>query len=198
MPMVFDPHYYSLDVIPDYRLEYIELRSNWFMDLLGISEICRPLDCAAFLKKLKASDKMRFTYGFVNLSSKFDALAQYIHEHDVYLMQINANKVTYPFTVSKTRRINFTLAHELGHIALEHLSISKSLKSRHQQEIEELEADEFAGRLLMPETELLNCNYTSVDAVAEHFLVSKQALWKRLNNLKRLDLLSSAPDKNRT
>jgi len=43
----------------------------------------------------------------------------------------------------------------------------------------------------------LNCNYTSVDAVAEHFLVSKQALWKRLNNLKRLDLLSSASDKNR-
>ena len=43
----------------------------------------------------------------------------------------------------------------------------------------------------MPDYMLYTCNYYSIDAVAQYFIVSKTALWMRLNNMKRLDLLNS-------
>lgn len=43
----------------------------------------------------------------------------------------------------------------------------------------------------LPEKLIYNYNFYSIDAVAEYFNVSKAALWIRLNNLKRLNLLSS-------
>ena len=66
-------------------------------------------------------------------------------------MQININKAKYPFEYSRDRRLNFTIAHEIGHIVLEHLLIPRSLKTGIELFIEEHEANEFAGRLLMPE-----------------------------------------------
>src|SRR5690606_18320362 len=82
-------------------------------------------------------------------------------------------------------------AHEIGHIVLEHLLIPRSLKTGIELFIKEHEANEFAGRLLMPEKMLCSCNYYSIDSVAQYFIVSRSALWKRLNNMKRLDLLNS-------
>jgi ribosomal protein L37E len=41
----------------------------------------------------------------------------------------------------------------------------------------------------MPEKILFSCNYPSLEATAEYLNVSSRALWYRLNNLKRLDLL---------
>jgi hypothetical protein len=43
----------------------------------------------------------------------------------------------------------------------------------------------------MPADLLLKSNFVSQSKVAKHFNVSEQALWKRLNHLKRLDLVSS-------
>jgi hypothetical protein len=106
-------------------------------------------------------------------------------------MHINRSKVRYPFETSADRRLNFTLAHEIGHIMLDHLKVPRDLKSSIEIEMEENEANEFAGRLLMPDYMLYTCNYYSIDAVAQYFIVSKTALWMRLNNMKRLDLLNS-------
>ncbi|OPZ88418.1 MAG: Double zinc ribbon [Firmicutes bacterium ADurb.Bin419] len=97
------------------------------------------------------------------------------------------------FQYSSYRRFNFTIAHELAHIFLEHLLIPRRLKSKYDLDYEDLEADEFAGRLLVPEQLLLRSNFISREAVAKEFLVSHQALYKRVNNLKRLDLFRSAP-----
>ena len=72
-----------------------------------------------------------------------------------------------------------------------HLKVPRDLKSSIEIEMEENEANEFAGRLLMPGPMLYTCNYYSTDAVAQYFIVSKTALWMRLNNMKRLDLLNS-------
>jgi hypothetical protein len=41
----------------------------------------------------------------------------------------------------------------------------------------------------MPSEIIYNCNYYSLDTAAKYFIVSKSALWQRLNNMKRLDLL---------
>lgn len=81
----------------------------------------------------------------------------------------------------------------MGHIVLEHLIIPRSAKSQYELAIEEEEAHEFAGRFLMPEKLLLSSNFISREAVSQHFIVSNQAVWKRLNNLKRLDILNSTP-----
>jgi hypothetical protein len=62
-----------------------------------------------------------------------------------YYIAINEKRLLhYPFRFSNDRRLNFTLAHEFGHI-LDHLIISKELKTPSQQQIEEEEANEFAG-----------------------------------------------------
>jgi uncharacterized OB-fold protein len=54
--------------------------------------------------------------------------------------------------------------------------------------MEDLEADEFAARLLMPERLILKSQFSSYQELSKEFLVSDQACYKRLNNLKRLDL----------
>lgn len=120
------------------------------------------------------------------LSSNFDAAATYFGKEYGYCIMINSSK-------KGSRRCNFTIAHELAHIFLGHLLISKKLKSKAHLRYEDLEADEFAGRLLMPEKLLLKSNFLSQEAVSTEFLVSGQALFKRLNNLKRLDLFNSMP-----
>lgn len=187
----FLPRYYSLDRIPDYRNHYIDLRIKWFIETYCLKSNDWPLDCVSLIKKMKQTQNIPFTYGCLRLPDKYDAITEFIPEHDVYIMQLNKSKINYPYEYSRDRRLNFTIAHEIGHIALEHLLIPRNIKSEEQLLIEEHEANEFAGRLIMPNEVIFTCNYYSLDAVSEYFVVSKTALWKRLNNMKRLDLLHS-------
>lgn len=185
---LYNPRYYTLDSIPGYRLDYINLRLHWFIELFSLDNNAWPLDCTHILRKMKELQLISFDYGFFHLPEKYDAITAYVPSNDVYLMQINKNKVCYPFQMSSHRRLNFTLAHEIGHVVLDHLLTQNSAL---QSELYEREADEFAGRLLMPKELIFSCNYYSLDLVAEYMNVSKTALWMRLNNMKRLDLLSS-------
>lgn len=148
-----------------------------------------PLDCMQLLERFKESGYLDFDYVFVDLPSNFDAVSAYLDSHEVYLLQINRTKVNYPFTSSRDRRTNFTLAHELGHILLNHLLIPAEVKSHLDLENEEREADEFAGRLLMPADIVLACNFYSLHQVAAYFNVSRSALWTRLARMGRLDLM---------
>lgn len=141
---------------------------------------------------MRNSKRIPLQIGAVSkVSDKFDAVSIYVKEQNVYQIILNKNKVRYPFIDSKDRRLNFTIAHELGHIVLDHLSIPDTYKSDYEKHVEDLEANEFAGKLLMPEKTLVHCNFVSIPAVAKHFNVSNTALWMRLNNLQRLDLLES-------
>lgn len=191
MREVYNAKYYTLDLVPKYHHEFIDIKLKWFIDLLGLKDLDWPIDCTKVIKRLKGSQDINFEYGFSELPHTCDATTQYLSEHSLYLLLINKSKVNYPFECSKDRRLNFTLAHEMAHIALEHLLIPRSAKSSKDLAIEEAEADEFAGRLLMPEKLLYSCNYYSLQTVSSYFNVSKTALWQRLNNIKRLDLLHS-------
>lgn len=196
MPEFYNPQYYTLDKIPAHRLAYIKTRIKHFIAKYDIKNSEWPLDCTRILQKMRATQLIPFEYGFFNLSEKYDAITDYRQEYNVYLMQINRLKVRYPFEYSSDRRLNFTLAHEIGHIMLDHLTIPRDSKSTLELKQEEYEAHEFASRLLLPEAMLYTCNFYSIDKVAEYFNVSKTALWMRLNNMKRLDLLSSRRTKS--
>lgn len=183
--------YYTLDRIAPHRMDYIRIRIKWFIEIFHIKKSEWPLDCTRLIRRMKETQIIPFEYGFFSLSEKYEAITDYHREHNVYLMQINRNRVKYPYETSADRRLNFTLAHEIGHIMLDHLKVPRELKSDMEIKREETEANEFAGRLLLPEFILLTCNYTSLESIAQYLMVSKAALWMRLNNMKRLDLLNS-------
>lgn len=98
---------------------------------------------------------------------------------DEYLILYNAKH--------SHERINWTLAHEIGHIFLGHHSDSEK---------EEIEAHFFAAQLLMPEIVLhqIAKQKGSVDYlfIYEHCFVSMTAAWKRIQTLNR-KFLSVSP-----
>lgn len=193
MKEVYNKDYYTIDLIPEYRQDYIDLKLKELITLSGLKYTDWPIDCVKLMEKLKAHQLIPFDYTYEDLSEKQDACIKYFSEYNLYLILINKNKSTYPFQSSKDRRLNFTLAHELAHICLDHLLIPDSIKSKEDKALEDIEADEFAGRLLLPEKLLYSCNYYSFSSAADYFMVSKTALWKRLNNLKRLKLMLPKP-----
>lgn len=75
-----------------------------------------------------------------------DAFSQYIEmpEGDVYLIALSKNK-------DSAVRINFDIAHELGHIFLHEWSEDEDLISREEFKSKEKEANEFAAAFLLPE-----------------------------------------------
>lgn len=182
--------------MPEHRQDFIKEHIRQFIAMYKIKGSEWPLDCPKILQKMRATQVIPFEYGFFNLDEKYDAITDYRKDYDVYLMQINRSKVRYPFEHSSDRRLNFTLAHEIAHIMLDHLKIPRDLKSPAILEQEEYEANEFASMLLLPEAMLYTCNFYSIDKVAQYFNVSKTALWMRLNNMKRLDLFSSRKTKS--
>ncbi|MBR5219277.1 MAG: ImmA/IrrE family metallo-endopeptidase [Clostridia bacterium] len=76
-----------------------------------------------------------------------DAFSQYIEmqDGDVYLIALSKNK-------EAAVRMNFDIAHELGHIMLHEWSEDEELISREEFKFKEKEANEFAAAFLMPET----------------------------------------------
>ena len=147
-----------------------------------------PLDCFELIQKIKDSGKIDLGIQTTNrLSRSFEATAVYLPDIDGYLIIMKPVPENWK-QYSSWRRCNFTLAHELGHIFCGHLTIPKNMKSKEQQRLEDDEADEFAGCLLMPEKMILHSHFHAQADLSAAFLVSDQALYKRLNNLRRLDL----------
>ncbi len=180
---------YTIEQIPEYRRKFIDYRIRHFFNTYFITKW--PIDCVQLIDTIEKSNELSLQVGTVsNVSPNFDAISIYNPESDVYQIILNRNKINYPFKESKDRRLNFTIAHELGHIFLDHLSISDDVKTPHERYIEDLEANEFAGRLLMPQSLLISCNFYSLDAVADFFNVSVSALTTRIQVLRRLDLLN--------
>ena len=187
----YDKRYYTLDKLSKNSLDLIRIRLVEFLSTYNIKDY--PINCFELLNRIihsKTIDLSKMECD--SFSNNFDAAAVYFGKDTGYCIMINSNK-NGSFKYSRNRRCNFTFAHELAHIFLGHLLISRKLKSKARLNYEDLEADEFAGRLLMPEKLLLKSNFLSRQAVSIEFLVSDQALFKRLNNLKRLDLFNSMP-----
>jgi len=46
------PKYYTLDYIPEYRKQYIDIRLQWFVKTYELKNGNWPLDCVSLLKKI--------------------------------------------------------------------------------------------------------------------------------------------------
>ena len=87
------------------------------------------------------------------------------------------------------RRQRFTVAHEFGHLILEHDFKAKTYKEiidfKSKSAIE-IEANVFAAELLMPKDilrkEITNNTVNGIDGLSKKFWVSKKALWFKITN----------------
>ena len=181
----FDPKYYTIGKLTDVSLFTVSRSLKYF---LRDYQVTYPVDCFSLVEQIQNAGKIHLEVQIDNrLSDAFEASAIEVNEVNSYLIVMKP--VPKDWTKrSSWRRCNFTLAHELGHLFCGHLRIPRKLKSEEDKLREDLEADEFAGRLLMPEKMILRSQVYSRSSLAEAFLVSEQACYKRLNNLKRLDL----------
>ncbi|NLC45236.1 MAG: ImmA/IrrE family metallo-endopeptidase [Clostridiales bacterium] len=177
-------------ILSSIRSEFIDLRLRQFITENKIRDW--PLDCVVLLRQMQQSGK----YGILkivtikDLPRGIDAATHYYTKTKEYFMWFNRQKLRYPFQRSSDRRLNFTIAHEIGHIVLDHL-ILPSKKTETEKYMDDLEADEFAGRLLMPKELICSFNYYSLEAVASWLNVSNSALATRLHRLNRVDLILS-------
>lgn len=86
-------------------------------------------------------------------------------------------------------RINFTIAHELGHIVLNHDLVGGKYKNRKiltygGNDLLEHQANTFAQNILMPADKMVLLKNHSVDDIARYFCVSKKMAEVRLSRLK--------------
>jgi len=177
--------------IPGYRSEYIDLKLREFIHQNGIKRW--PLDCMVILNALADTGKYGIK-GYMavdSLPGNLDAVTHYHSSTRSYYILLNRSRVHYPFQKSRHRRLNFTIAHEIGHILLEHLAVHPSSRTEEVRAEEDMEADEFAARLLMPIGLLCSFNYYSIEGAASWLNVSNTALITRLIRTGRVDLLTS-------
>lgn len=95
-----------------------------------------------------------------------------IYDEDIYV-------VLYNDKIQSEEHLNWTLAHEIGHIYLGH---------KKDSEIEEIEAHFFAAQLLMPEyvLHMINRKYVlNVDDICNLFNVSMIAAQKRIKTFNK-------------
>lgn len=104
------------------------------------------------------------------------------------LVYKNCSLILYDARQSNPRRLNFTLAHEVGHVCLEHQNDSA---------VEEIEANIFAAQLLMPEIvvlHLMKSGYNTIQSVKDAFYVSSEAARIKLCTIYRKGSFFWGPD----
>ena len=163
----------------DIRAEYAQLaesRLRRFRTEFGI--YYAPVDCFRLVRELSASGKISLEYETTRqLSAGTDASARYMTEIQTYYITIREPAWDWKKS-SASRRCNFTMAHELGHIFCGHLRIPEEMKTPATRRTEELEADAFAAALLMP-AEIIS-QFSSVKEAADALWVSESAVRRRL------------------
>lgn len=157
------------------------------------SPLGAAMDCVWLLGQMEQLGRyphvrLRTTAG-LNQIKGVEALSIYAPDENRHLILMEESCLVHPFITPAQRRANFTLAHELGHILLGHTALPDQARSPALRLAQDEEADEFAGCLLMPQHLLLQCQIRDVAQAAAFWQVSQAALWQRLNNLGRLDLL---------
>lgn len=83
-------------------------------------------------------------------------------------------------------RKRFTLAHEIGHIVLEHVSIFGDC-TQHSKRSQEVEANAFASELLVPAVDLkqfIKKQERTIQEVMDRYWVSKEVSWIAIMNNK--------------
>lgn len=109
---------------------------------------------------------------------------------DGYSRLVDNKPVIYYNDNKPTHRIRFTIAHEIGHILLGHLSQGETLHRNTEQDtdnIKEQQANVFARDLLMPATVLHSLNISSADDISNICNVSMQSAGIRYERLTKLN-----------
>ncbi|WP_250277250.1 ImmA/IrrE family metallo-endopeptidase [[Clostridium] colinum] len=158
-----------------------------------------PLDVVSIIKQNKWSitkysefgNKYNYTNDIVGkILQSNDGRTHLFIENEKYMYSIIYND---DLNVNTDERIRFTLAHEIGHIYLNHLKdfeeteVQRNGLDNKSYSILEKEADMFARNLLCPYPLLkkvindFQCNSTNVQIISETFKISKKASEIRLN-----------------
>ncbi|MCL1903182.1 MAG: ImmA/IrrE family metallo-endopeptidase [Oscillospiraceae bacterium] len=100
---------------------------------------------------------------------------------DIYIVLTHALPATINSGIKRAKRINWTLAHEVGHVVLGHLR---------DGETEERQANSFASELLMPELLMLELRLglgreLGVNEVSRLFGVSREAALNRIGQVEQ-------------
>jgi len=137
------------------------------------------------------------------LGVKVSILSPWIRENDglsgLAEIDSNGNRVIYFNNSESKNRQRFTMAHELGHHALNHVNPQNpcfrddsNTFNSNSSVWQEREANNFAAQLLMPldaiKTMLFVKRITNIKQLAEMFQVSEAAMYYRLKNLGYLTL----------
>lgn len=158
-------------MISDYRLMVIQKKVDELQKLLNIQEY--PIKMSKLIKQ-HYPDKIIFAQ--LSFHTGTDIVSNYDPVHGITVMTINKRRML----PNLYKRLNFTLAHELGHIALGHYLPYQSSRRLRIASIEE-EADEFAGLFLVPEKDFLKHAF-DLDMLSDHFYVTKDML--RIRNIR--------------
>lgn len=150
-------------VHPNYLLEEMEFNDRYPVDVYGLAE-------ALDIQVIEVEDR---------------ADGCLIIEKDPPSAKIHVSSY-----VAKVRR-RFTIAHEIGHLALGHHfehTINRDVSPDRPWRVER-EANQYAAQLLMPEkqTRLAFNAFETIEEMAEHFDVSLEALIYRLKDLRLIN-----------
>ena len=163
----------------DIRTEYARLAESRLRRFRAeFSVHYAPVDCFHLVRELAASGKISLEYETTRLlTGGMDASATYLIPIQTYLIISREPPWDWKKT-SASRRCNFTMAHELGHIFCGHLRTPAEMKAPGTIRMEDLEADAFAASLLMP-AEIIG-HFSSVTEAADALWVSESAVRRRL------------------
>lgn len=182
------PKYETLSRLDERSLFWISRCLDRFLADYG--PLTWPVNCFHLIRHIRQVSGMRLDlYEFSEALPGAETTTSFFPAEGRYVIRITASAKNWPAR-SAARRCNFTLAHELGHIFLGHLDIPDARKTEARREREDAEADEFASRLLMPEALMRSARFPSLREMASAFLVSEQACFHRMNNLRALDRLA--------
>ncbi|OTO29262.1 hypothetical protein A5816_001547 [Enterococcus sp. 3G1_DIV0629] len=172
---------------PQYSLRKKEFSQIDFEDIANIASSLRNeygLGIGPVSNMTLLIEKMGIRVHFEDLSSaKIDALTLFI-DGQPYII-VNNQRIS-------SVRIRFNLAHELGHILLHSSYNKKEVANSSNHKRIEMEANFFAGSLLLPEEgfvlDLTSTNLNHLIQLKKHWKVSLQAI---IYNGEQLGLISS-------
>lgn len=136
------------------------LRDYWGLSDGPIDNIIRTVEQNGILVTTFATD-----------TDDIDAFSQFVEfgNESIYLIAISNNK-------DSAARINFDVAHELGHIILHEWSEDEEAISREEFKNKEKEANEFAAAFLMPEKEF--AKEVSLDSQNLDYYIQLKRKWR--------------------
>jgi Zn-dependent peptidase ImmA (M78 family) len=171
-------------VISNYRLDIVSAKTQELHKQFKIAEF--PIKMPLIFKKYYG-DKIIMKQ--VNIQGSADVVANYDPIHDVAAIIINKHRAN----PNLHKRLNFSLAHELGHIVLGHYKFYASTNKVSLDYIEE-EANEFAAQFLVPEKHFIIRPYDEA-WLSDVFFVSTEVIKKRYEHINSRNKVKSAEQK---